>query len=68
MDGPGFSRTACWGTVAELCAKLLPAADDVRILAMSRGPLAVPDLHDLAGAARAGAVNLFADQARSAGG
>ena len=67
------------GAAAELCAGLLAAADDVRILATSREPLAVagearyrlaplalPDLDDLAGAARAEAVALFADRARSA--
>jgi len=64
---------------AELCAGLLAAADDVRVLATSREPLAVagearyrlaplalPDLDDLAEAARAEAVALFADRARSA--
>ena len=67
------------GAAAELCAGLLAAADDVRILATSREPLAVagearyrlaplalPDLDDLATAARAEAVALFADRARSA--
>ena len=68
------------GAAAELCAGLLAAADDVRILATSREPLAVagearyrlaplalPDLDDLAGAARAEAVALFADRARQRG-
>jgi non-specific serine/threonine protein kinase len=67
------------GAAAELCAGLLAAADDVRILATSREPLAVagearyrlsplalPDPQDLAGAARAEAVALFTDRARSA--
>jgi RNA polymerase sigma factor (sigma-70 family) len=67
------------GAAAELCAGLLTACDDVRILATSREPLAVagearyrlaplalPDLEDLAGAARAEAVALFTDRARSA--
>ena len=65
--------------VAELCAALLPAADDVRVLATSReplrvagevwyrlAPLALPDPEDLAGAAWAEAVVLFTDRARSA--
>jgi predicted ATPase/DNA-binding CsgD family transcriptional regulator len=64
---------------AGLCAGLLAAADDVRILATSREQLAVagearyrlaalalPDLEDLAAAAEAEAVALFADRARSA--
>jgi predicted ATPase/class 3 adenylate cyclase/DNA-binding CsgD family transcriptional regulator len=64
---------------AELCAGLLAACDDVRILATSRealqvggearyrlAPLALPDLDDLAGAAQVEAVALFADRARSA--
>ncbi len=67
------------GAAAELCAGLLAAADDVTILATSREPLAVagearyrlaplalPDLDDLAGAAQAEAVALFADRARGA--
>jgi predicted ATPase len=67
------------GAAAELCAGLLAVCDDVRILATSREPLAVagearyrlpplalPDLEDLAGAARAEAVALFADRARRA--
>jgi non-specific serine/threonine protein kinase len=66
------------GAAAELCAGLLAAADDVRVLATSReplamagearyrlAPLALPDLDDLAGVARAEAVALFADRARS---
>jgi len=67
------------GAAAGLCAGLLAAADDVTVLATSREPLAVagearyrlaplalPDLGDLADAARAEAVALFADRARSA--
>ena len=67
------------GAAAALCAGLLAACDDVRILATSReplrvggearyrlAPLALPDLDDLADAARAEAVALFADRARSA--
>jgi predicted ATPase/DNA-binding CsgD family transcriptional regulator len=67
------------GAAAALCAGLLSACDDVRVLATSREPLAVagearyrlaplalPDLEDLAGAGRAEAVVLFADRARSA--
>ena len=66
------------GAAAELCAGLLAAADDVRILATSREPLAVagearyrleplalPDPEDLADVAKAEAVALFADRARS---
>jgi predicted ATPase/DNA-binding SARP family transcriptional activator/DNA-binding CsgD family transcriptional regulator/transcriptional regulator with XRE-family HTH domain len=65
------------GAAATLCARLLPACDDVRILATSReplrvagearyrlGPLALPDPDDLVNAARAEAVALFADRAR----
>jgi predicted ATPase len=65
------------GAAAELCAGLLAAADDVRILATGREPLAVagearyrlaplalPDPEDLADAARAEAAVLFADRAR----
>jgi len=65
------------GAAAELCAGLLAACDDVRVLATSReplrvagearyrlAPLAVPDRDDLAGAAAAEAVALFADRAR----
>jgi predicted ATPase/class 3 adenylate cyclase/DNA-binding CsgD family transcriptional regulator len=64
------------GAAAELCAGLLAACDDVTILATSReplrvagearyrlAPLAVPDLEDLADAAKAEAVALFADRA-----
>jgi predicted ATPase/DNA-binding CsgD family transcriptional regulator len=64
---------------AGLCAELLAACDDLRVLATSRealrvavearyrlAPLAVPDLDDLAGAAGAEAVVLFADRARQA--
>ena len=67
------------GAAAELCAGLLSACDDVRVLATSREPLRVagearyrlasltlPDPDDLADAARAEAVALFADRARSA--
>jgi predicted ATPase/DNA-binding CsgD family transcriptional regulator len=67
------------GAAAGLCAGLLAACDEVKILATSRQPLAVagearyrlaplalPDLGDLAGAAQAEAVVLFADRARSA--
>jgi predicted ATPase/class 3 adenylate cyclase len=67
------------GAAAELCAQLLAACDDVRILATSREPLAVAgearyrlaplalsDPEDLAGAARTEAVGLFADRACSA--
>jgi len=67
------------GAASELCAALLTVADDVRVLATSREPLRVngearyrlapltlPDLDDLADAARAESVALFADRARSA--
>ena len=67
------------GAAAELCAGLLAACDEVRVLATSREPLAVagearyrlaplalPDPDDLAKAARAEAVALFTDRARSA--
>ena len=67
------------GAAAELCAGLLAGCDDVRVLATSReplrvagearyrlAPLALPDPDDLADAARAEAVALFADRARSA--
>jgi predicted ATPase/DNA-binding CsgD family transcriptional regulator len=66
------------GAAAELCAELLAACEDVRVLATSREPLAVagetryrlaplalPDPDDLADAARAEAVALFADRARN---
>src|SRR5205085_6458636 len=64
---------------AGLCAGLLSACDDVRVLATSReplrvageagyrlAPLALPDPEDLAEAAGAEAVALFTDRARSA--
>jgi predicted ATPase/class 3 adenylate cyclase/DNA-binding CsgD family transcriptional regulator len=64
---------------AGLCAELVAACDDLRVLATSRealrvggetryrlGPLAVPGPDDLADAARAEAVVLFADRARQA--
>jgi predicted ATPase/class 3 adenylate cyclase/DNA-binding CsgD family transcriptional regulator len=67
------------GAAAELCAGLLAACDDLTVLATSREPLAVagearyrlaplalPDLDDLAHAAQAEAVALFADRARAA--
>ena len=67
------------GAAAALCAGLLTACDDVRILATSREPvrvagearsrlepLALPDPGDLADAGSAEAVTLFADRARSA--
>ena len=67
------------GAAAELCAGLLLACDDVRVLATSReplrvagearyrlGPLPVPGPDDRADAAGAEAVALFADRARSA--
>jgi DNA-binding XRE family transcriptional regulator len=64
------------GAAAGLCAGLLAACDDVRVLATSReplavagearyrlGPLALPDLDDMAHAAGSEAVALFADRA-----
>ena len=64
---------------AGLCAELVAACDDLRVLATSReglrvagesryrlSPLAVPDPDDLADAARAEAVALFVDRARGA--
>jgi len=67
------------GGVAEMCAALLPVADDVRILATSREPLGVagearyrlppltlPAPDDLDGTLRSEAVALFADRARRA--
>jgi predicted ATPase/DNA-binding CsgD family transcriptional regulator/transcriptional regulator with XRE-family HTH domain len=67
------------GAAAQLCAGLLAACDEVRVLATSReplrvagearyrlGPLALPDPDDLAHAAGAEAVALFADRARRA--
>jgi non-specific serine/threonine protein kinase len=66
------------GAAAELSAALLASCDEVTILATSReplamagearyrlAPLALPDPGDLAGAAAAEAVVLFADRARS---
>ena len=65
--------------MAELCATLLPAADDVRILATSREPagvpgetryrlppLGLPEPGPDGGADRPAAVALFADRARQA--
>ena len=65
------------GAAAELCARVLLAADDVRILATSReplriagearypvGPLSLPAPDDPAAAAECEAVTLFADRAR----
>ena len=67
------------GAAAELCAGLLAACDDVRVLATSReplavagearyrlGPLALPGPGDGAGAAGCESVALFADRARRA--
>ena len=67
------------GAAAELCAGLLAACDDVRVLATSReplrvagearyrlGPLGLPDPDDPADVTRAEAVALFADRARHA--
>ena len=67
------------GAAAELCAGLLAACDDVRVLATSReplrvagearyrlGPLTLPDPDDAADAAGCEAVALFADRARQA--
>ena len=64
---------------AGLCAELVTGCDDLRVLATSReplqvggetryrlGPLAVPGPDDLADAAKAEAVVLFADRARQA--
>jgi len=64
------------GAAAELCAGLLAACDDVRVLATSReplrvagearyrlGPLTLPDPHDMAHAAGSEAVALFTDRA-----
>ena len=64
------------GAAAELCGRILLAADDVRVLATSReplriagevryrlGPLTVPDPGDLAAAGECEAVTLFADRA-----
>jgi predicted ATPase len=65
------------GAAAQLCAALLAACDDVRVLATSReplavagearyrlGPLALPAPGDAAEGAGAEAVRLFADRAR----
>jgi predicted ATPase/DNA-binding XRE family transcriptional regulator len=67
------------GAAAALCAGLLAACDDVRVLATSReplrtggearyrlGPLALPDPDDLAAAGGCEAAALFTDRARSA--
>jgi len=67
------------GAAAELCAGLLQACDDVRILATSReplriegeavyrlAPLPVPSPGDAGDIAAAGAVALFTDRARAA--
>jgi predicted ATPase/DNA-binding CsgD family transcriptional regulator len=67
------------GAAAELCAGLLAACDDVRVLATSReplqtagearyrlGPLGLPGPGDPAGAGGSEAVVLFADRARQA--
>jgi predicted ATPase/class 3 adenylate cyclase/DNA-binding CsgD family transcriptional regulator len=67
------------GAAAALCATVLAAADDLRVLATSREALRVagearyrlasltlPGLDDLAAVARAEAVALFADRARQA--
>src|SRR5256885_9384367 len=65
------------GAAAELCAGLLAACDDVRVLATSReplavagearyrlGPLTLPAPGDTADGGRSEAVALFADRAR----
>jgi predicted ATPase/DNA-binding CsgD family transcriptional regulator len=67
------------GAAAELCAGLLAACDDVRVLATSReplavadearyrlGPLTLPSPRDPVGGERSEAVALFADRARRA--
>ena len=67
------------GAAAQLCAGLLAACDDVRVLATSReplavagearyrlGPLTLPGPGDPAGGGRSEAVALFADRARRA--
>ena len=67
------------GAAAQLCAGLLAACDDVRVLATSReplrvagearyrlGPLGLPDPDDPADGAGSEAVALFADRARRA--
>ena len=68
------------GAAAELCAGLLAACDDVRVLATSReplavagearyrlGPLALPSGADPGDAGGSEAVRLFADRARGDG-
>ena len=73
------TESSGYPTVTQACAGLLAACDDVRVLATSReplrvageagyrlAPLALPDPDDLAAAARAEAVALFTDRARSA--
>jgi predicted ATPase/DNA-binding CsgD family transcriptional regulator len=67
------------GAAAELCARLLAAADDVRVLATSRerlrvageacyrlGPLALPEPSEVTDAGGGEAVALFVDRARRA--
>jgi predicted ATPase/DNA-binding CsgD family transcriptional regulator len=67
------------GAAAELCGRLLHAADEVRVLATSReplriagearyrlGPLTLPEPGDAAAAASCEAVTLFADRAARA--
>jgi predicted ATPase len=67
------------GAAAQLCARLLAACDEVRVLATSReplrvagearyrlGPLGLPGLDDLADLARCESVALFTDRARRA--
>ena len=67
------------GAAAQLCAGLLAACDEVRVLASSReplavagearyrlGPLGLPGLDDLADLARCESVALFTDRARRA--
>jgi hypothetical protein len=67
------------GAAAQLCARLLAACDEVRVLATSReplaaagearyrlGPLTLPSPGDPAGGERSEAVALFADRARRA--
>jgi len=67
--------TSLMDAFAELCGTLLPAADDVRVLATSREPLGIagearyrlsplPAPGDPAGTAASEAVALFADRAR----
>ena len=65
------------GAAAALCARLLPACDDVRVLATSReplraagearyrlAPLTLPDPDDAADVGGSEAVTLFADRVR----